>query len=87
MCEICDISRGCLYRYFGSTKEIFHEILNEDKEGMRYKLEQSIKNNALADFLFEYFLEQQKKTLVSTLTIAEKLINNQIDFLKDLVIK
>lgn len=63
VCEICDLSRGGLYRHFGSTKEIFLEILNEDKEEMRHQLEQSIKNNASADFLFEYFLKQHKEII------------------------
>jgi len=157
VCEICDLSRGGLYRHFASTKEIFLEILNDDKEEMQHQLEQSIKNNAPADFLFEYFLKQHKEiilsnngmalaihefsfaekeqgqymndrlhiaiellvqlleygqeqgvckdfnasimathivflldsieTSASTLTISEKMIDNQLNFLKDLVIK
>ena len=65
VCEICDLSRGGLYRHFASTKEIFLEILNDDKEEMQHQLEQSIKNNAPADFLFEYFLKQHKEIILS----------------------
>lgn len=63
VCDVCDLSRGGLYRYFSSTKEIFLEILNDDKEGMQYQLEQSIENNAPADFLFEYFLKLHKEMI------------------------
>jgi len=65
VCEICDLSRGGLYRHFASTKEIFLEILNDDKEEMQHQLEQSIENNAPAYFLFEYFLKQHKEIILS----------------------
>ena len=70
VCEICDLSRGGLYRHFASTKEIFIEILNDDREEMQHQLEQSIKKNTPADFLFEYFLKQHKEIIMNNSGMA-----------------
>jgi AcrR family transcriptional regulator len=59
------MSRGGLYRHFGSTKEIFIAILNDDKDEMQYQLEQSILKKVPAESLFDYFLEQQKEFIMS----------------------
>ena len=64
ICEICDLSRGGLYRYFGSTKEIFIEILNEDKEDAEKILRESIANNVSAIELLQAFLHERKITTI-----------------------
>lgn len=64
VCEICDLSRGGLYRYFGSTKEIFLEILNEDKEDKGELLLKDIKKGGSALHMFKWFLEDRKNTLI-----------------------
>lgn len=81
VCEICDLSRGGLYRHFGSTKEIFLEILNDDREEMQHQLEQSIKNNTPANFLFEYFLKQHKEIIMNNNGMA--LAIHEFSFAED----
>lgn len=62
--EACEISRGGLYLYFGSTEEIFREILmaeleNEGEDITRYLNEDS----TMADILM-LFLKEQKKIIL-----------------------
>lgn len=64
ICDICGLSRGGLYRYFGSTKEIFLEILNEDKEDKNKLLAKTIKENVPAMLIFKGFLKDRKETLM-----------------------
>ncbi|MDO5564880.1 MAG: TetR/AcrR family transcriptional regulator [Eubacteriales bacterium] len=64
VCMACGLSRGGLYRYFGSTKEIFLEILNEDKEDKDQLLIKSIKENVPALQIFKGFLKDRKETLI-----------------------
>lgn len=64
ICEICSLSRGGLYRYFGSTKEIFKEILMYDEKNMQIKLEKSIVKKVSPKALLELFLERRKKSIV-----------------------
>lgn len=64
VCEICSLSRGGLYRHFGSTKEIFIEILNEDKDDKNELLHQYIKDGVSAMQILEWFLEDRKKTMI-----------------------
>jgi len=64
ICEICDLSRGGLYRYFGSTKEIFLEILNEDKEDKGEILLEYIGKGESAMQILEWFFQDRKDTLM-----------------------
>jgi len=64
ICEICDLSRGGLYRYFGSTKEIFLEILNEDKEDKGEILLKHIGKEESAMQILEWFFQDRKDTLM-----------------------
>lgn len=62
--EACEISRGGLYLYFGSTEEIFKEILlseleNEGDDVTSYVTEDS----TMADILM-LFLKEQKKIIL-----------------------
>ncbi|AEV30631.1 transcriptional regulator [Sphaerochaeta pleomorpha str. Grapes] len=57
VCEACQISRGGLYRYYDSPKEIMCEILTDDKTEMASMLEQAIEGNVPALQLLNYFLE------------------------------
>ena len=52
--EACEISRGGLYLYFGSTEEIFKEILLS---------EQDAEGSTMADILM-LFLKEQKKIIL-----------------------
>ena len=64
VCEICDLSRGGLYRHFGSTKEIFLEILNEDKEDKHELLLKCMNEGISALQIMKWFFEDRKKTLI-----------------------
>jgi len=64
ICEICDLSRGGLYRHFGSTKEIFVEILNEDKEDTAQILSEAIANEVPAIELLQAFFHERKNTTI-----------------------
>ena len=62
--EACDISRGGLYLYFGSTEEIFREILkaeleNEEEDGA----EGPRKDSTMVELLM-LFLKEQKKIIL-----------------------
>jgi AcrR family transcriptional regulator len=47
LCEACDLSRGGLYRHFGSTKDIFIEVLGRvfSSAEKRYRLLQKQNRN------------------------------------------
>ena len=64
ICEICGLSRGGLYRYFGSTKEIFLKILNEDKEDKGELLLKCMDDNVSALQILRWFFEDRKTTLM-----------------------
>ena len=71
--EACDISRGGLYLYFGSTKELFLEVLNMETEETDDVFSSSIKEDATASDIFALFMKEQKKEILrkeNTLTVA-----------------
>jgi AcrR family transcriptional regulator len=60
ICEVCDLSRGGLYRHFGSTKEIFIEVLERDKNDAEESIDQAISMGLSAKKLLEGFFQLQK---------------------------
>ncbi|NLO86195.1 MAG: TetR/AcrR family transcriptional regulator [Clostridiales bacterium] len=62
ICDICDMSRGGLYHYFGSTKEIFIELLSQDKDEKGEMQCDSIKKKIPAELMFRWFLQDRKHT-------------------------
>jgi AcrR family transcriptional regulator len=67
MKDICDgsgLSRGGLYRYFGSTKEIFTAILNRDVTEGKEAVEVAIAANTPAMRIFNHFLEYEKDAIL-----------------------
>lgn len=60
ICDACEISRGGLYHYFGSTKEIFLEILEQDKDEKGQMQMDSIKKKIPAELMFRWFLQDRK---------------------------
>lgn len=62
--EACDISRGGLYLYFGSTKEIFQEVLKMETEEADDVFSKNIKEDATAADILALFLKEQKKELL-----------------------
>lgn len=71
--EACEISRGGLYLYFGSTAEIFMEVLKLETEEADDVFSDSITEDATATDILTLFLKEQKKELLrkkNNLTIA-----------------
>ncbi len=60
--EACDISRGGLYLYFGSTKEIFEAVL----ESVRLVPELKSEVEMLPGDKLLYFLEEKKQEIMSS---------------------
>ena len=61
--EACDISRGGLYLYYGSTSELFLDVLRMEAEDSGDTFSEAILNNASPATILELFLEEQKKLL------------------------
>ena len=71
--DACGISRGGLYLYFGSTAEIFLEVLRMETEEADDVFSDSIKEDATATEILARFLKEQKKELLrkkDNLTVA-----------------
>lgn len=63
--DACDISRGGLYLYFSSTREIFLEVLRMEQEEADDVFEKSISKEAGPADILALFLKEQKRELVS----------------------
>jgi AcrR family transcriptional regulator len=71
--DACEISRGGLYLYFNSTKEIFLEVLKMEQDETDDVFGSSVPDNAAASDILALFLKEQKKELLrkkSSLTVA-----------------
>ena len=71
--DACEISRGGLYLYFDSTKEIFLEILKLESQDTDDDFAANLKEDSAITDILEFFLQEQKKEILSvnsTLTVA-----------------
>lgn len=71
--EACEISRGGLYLYFSSTKEIFEAVMQLEAEEADDVFTGNISNDATPADVLAIFLKEQKKEIISKkaqLTIA-----------------
>lgn len=71
--DACEISRGGLYLYFESTKDIFLEILKLEAEDTDDDFAANIKEDSSITDILRFFLKEQKKEILSqnsTLTVA-----------------
>lgn len=71
--DACEISRGGLYLYFESTKDIFLEILKLEAEDTDDDFAANIKEGSSITDILKFFLKEQKKEILSqnsTLTVA-----------------
>ncbi len=71
--EACEISRGGLYLYFGSTAEIFMEVLRMETEETDDVFSDSITEDATVADILMLFLKEQKRELLrkrNNLTVA-----------------
>lgn len=63
--EACDISRGGLYLYFNSTRELFMEVLRMEASEADDVFSNNIPEDATAADILALFLKEQKKELLS----------------------
>lgn len=63
ICEACDLSRGGLYRHFGSTRDIFIEVLERDKNDAEESIDQAISMGLSAKKLLDGFFQLQKNDI------------------------
>lgn len=71
--EACSISRGGLYRYYKSTKDIFMEILQMEKSEMGFEWLNAMENDIPATTILTTFLQEQKEEILhkeQTLSVA-----------------
>lgn len=63
--EACEISRGGLYLYFSSTKEIFEAVMQLEAEESDDVFTGNISDDATPADVFAIFLKEQKKEIIS----------------------
>ena len=71
--EACGISRGGLYLYFGSTKDIFMEILRLESQEADDLFSSNIAEDAAPSDILALLLKEQKKEILrkkNSLTVA-----------------
>lgn len=71
--EACGISRGGLYLYFGSTKDIFMEILRLESQEADDLFSSNIAEDAVPSDILALLLKEQKKEILrkkNSLTVA-----------------
>ena len=62
--EACEISRGGLYMYFGSTEEIFKEILLSELENEGDDITDHLNEDSTMTDILMLFLKEQKKIIL-----------------------
>lgn len=63
--EACQISRGGLYLYFSSTKELFEEVLRMEQEDADDVFGRSITKEATPAEILALFFKEQKRELLN----------------------
>lgn len=62
--EACGISRGGLYLYFDSTKQLFEEVLKMEQQETDDTFQEALsEDNTIAEILFLFLKEQKKEIL------------------------
>ena len=72
--DACKISRGGLYLYFGSTAEIFGEVIRMETGDTDEEMSESISRDTSVSDILGLFLEEQKKEIMhdeDDLTVAK----------------
>ncbi|MDQ7096581.1 TetR/AcrR family transcriptional regulator [Desulfosporosinus sp. PR] len=65
ICDRCGLSRGGLYRYFSSTKELFIAMLDGDIDDDIKAVKQAIEQKVPAKVIFEHYLDHEKNAIFS----------------------
>lgn len=81
--DACEISRGGLYLYFDSTKELFSAVLTKESQEADDIFSREIGEDATAADILTLFLKEQKKELLRrkdnlTVAIYEYFFENQM---------
>ena len=81
--DACEISRGGLYLYFTSTKELFEAVLEEESTGIADMINSARANGSTPGEIMLMYLEEQKKSILKkkdNLTAAsyEYLFENKL---------
>ena len=63
--DACGISRGGLYLYYNSLEDLFLEVLRLDHDHTQNMIEEAIMDRRPADEIFNAFLAEQKKIILS----------------------
>lgn len=79
----CEISRGGLYLYYGSTKELFEEVMKMETQETDDVFAGAIQEDATALDILSLFLKEQKKELLRkkknlTIAIYEYFFENKV---------
>ncbi|WP_019850178.1 TetR/AcrR family transcriptional regulator [Desulfitobacterium sp. PCE1] len=65
ICDSCGMSRGGVYRYFSSTKEIFIAMLDRDIDDDIKAVKQAIEKKVPAKVIFDNYLDHEKNAIFS----------------------
>lgn len=81
--EKCEISRGGLYLYYGSTKELFEEVMKMETQETDDVFAGAIEEDATALDILSLFLKEQKKELLCkkknlSIAIYEYFFENKV---------
>lgn len=81
--DACEISRGGLYLYFESTKEIFLEVLKLESEESDDTFSQAMTEESTGADILALFLKEQKKEILNkegdlTIAIYEFFFANKV---------
>ena len=82
--DACEISRGGLYIYFGSTKEIFEAVLILEQEETDDVFKENIAKDATPVDILALFLKEQKKEILNrkgnlSVAIYEFFFENKVN--------
>ena len=64
ICEKSGLSRGGVYRYFSSTKEIFLALLDRDIKDDTAEVEQAIQNKVSVHVILDHYFEHEKELIL-----------------------
>lgn len=64
ICEAAGLSRGGLYMHYGSTKQIFADVINEIMSGLKNEVAVKIENNQSATAILDELLERYQSEML-----------------------
>ena len=80
--EACEISRGGLYLYFSSTKEIFDALLEEDAANKKDLLESESEQDYTPGDLLLLYLSNKKKEILDDNELSRQCMSTHLKWVK-----